>query len=91
MLCTETWLREEKQLLRHLLLEQLVAHGVEGDGQPAAKEEDEVDGQLVAVVDGEGEVVPGRRQAVVIVLNIRQAVVIVLNIRQAVVIVLNIR
>ncbi len=48
-----------------------MAHGVEGDGQPAAKEEDEVDGQLVAVVDGEGEVVTGRRQAVVIVLNIR--------------------
>jgi hypothetical protein len=71
MLCTETCLREEKQLLRHLLLEQLMAHGVEGNGQPAAEEEDEVDGQLVAVVDGEGEIVPGRRQAVVIVLNIR--------------------
>ncbi len=68
MLCTETCLREEKQLLRHLLLEKLVAHGVEGNGQPAAEEEDGVDGQLVVVVYGQGEVVPRRRQAVVIVL-----------------------
>jgi hypothetical protein len=34
-------------LLPRLLLEELVAHGVEGDGQPAPEEQDEVDGQLV--------------------------------------------
>jgi hypothetical protein len=34
-------------LLPRLLLEKLVTHGVEGDGQPAPEEEDEVDGQLV--------------------------------------------
>jgi hypothetical protein len=34
-------------LLPRLLLEKLVAHGVEGDGQPAPEEQDEVDGQLV--------------------------------------------
>ena len=30
-----------------LLLEQLVPHGKEGDGQAGAKEDDEVEGQLV--------------------------------------------
>ncbi len=34
-------------LLPRLLLEELVAHGVEGDGQPAPEKQDEVDGQLV--------------------------------------------
>jgi hypothetical protein len=34
-------------LLPRLLLEELVTHGVEGDGQPATEEQDEVDGQLV--------------------------------------------
>jgi hypothetical protein len=34
-------------LLPRLLLEELVTHGVEGDGQPAPEEQDEVDGQLV--------------------------------------------
>jgi hypothetical protein len=34
-------------LLPRLLLEELVAHGVEGDSQPAPEEQDEVDGQLV--------------------------------------------
>ena len=36
-----------KPLMRFLLLEQLVPHGKEGDGQPGAKEENEVGGQLV--------------------------------------------
>ena len=49
----------------NLLLEELVTHGEEGDGEPAAEEEDEVEGELVAVVDGEGQVVPGRGQPMV--------------------------
>ena len=36
-----------------LLLEKLVPHGEEGDGEPAAEEEDEVDGQLVPGPDEE--------------------------------------
>ena len=69
-----------KPLLRLLLLEQLVPHGKEGDGQPGAKEEDEVGGQLVPghgqhhkhnqrlekipVVNGEGQVIPWSRQTI---------------------------
>jgi hypothetical protein len=34
-------------LLPRLLLEKLVAHGVEWNGQSAPEEQDEVDGQLV--------------------------------------------
>ena len=35
-------------LLSKLFLEELVSHGNEGDGESAAKEEDEVDCQLVS-------------------------------------------
>ena len=44
-------------------------HGVEGDGEPAAEEEDKVGGQLETVVNGEGQIVPGRRQTVVVILK----------------------
>jgi hypothetical protein len=37
-----------------LFLEELVAHGKEGDGQARAKEKDEVGRQLIPVVDGKG-------------------------------------
>ena len=39
------------------LLEELVPHAEEGDGQDTADEEDELESQLVPVVDGEGQVV----------------------------------
>ena len=45
-----------------LLLEELVPHGEEGNGQPTAEEEDEVQSQLVPIVDGERKVVPWRRK-----------------------------
>ena len=32
----------------HLFLEKLMSHGEEGDGEPAAEEQDEVGGQLVS-------------------------------------------
>jgi hypothetical protein len=54
------------RLQHHLLLEKLVAHSVEGNGEPTAEEDDEVECELVAVVDGKGQVVSGRRQPVVI-------------------------
>jgi len=44
-----------------------VTDGVEGDSEPAPEEENEVGRELVAVVDGEGKVVSGRRQTVVTV------------------------
>jgi hypothetical protein len=47
-------------LLPRLLLEELVTHGVEGDGQSAPKEQDEVDGQLVPGITAKnGQLVPG--------------------------------
>jgi len=41
-----------------------VPHGKEGDGQARAKEDDEVGGQLVPVVDGEGQVISWSRQSI---------------------------
>ncbi len=43
-----------------------MAHGVEGNGEPTAEEDDEVESELVAVVDRKRQVVSGRRQPVVI-------------------------
>ena len=69
-----------KPFLRFLLLKQLVSHGKEGDGEPGAKEDDEVGSELVPglgenvkmltifrnkpVVDGEWQIVPRGRQPV---------------------------
>ena len=36
-----------KPFLRFLLLKQLVSHGKEGDGEPGAKEDNEVGSELV--------------------------------------------
>jgi len=47
-----------------LFLEELVAHGEEGDGEAGTEEDDEVEGQLVPVVDREGEVVARSWEAI---------------------------
>ena len=42
-----------------LFLEELVAHGEEGDGEAGAEEDDEVEGQLVPGGKVEVQLVPG--------------------------------
>ena len=44
-----------------LFLEELVAHGKEGDGEAGAEEDDEVEGQLVPGGKIEIKLIPGKK------------------------------